>query len=104
MPKASRIIQKFKKARSGREVTVTFDGLTITGLQGGLREDAVWQTQGYQDEYERSIWIDAAAFDDKPEALQAIIVDGTTRRILGVWPDSLGALIRLDIGGRHARN
>jgi hypothetical protein len=90
-------------ASDGREVTIVFGLETASGLKGGVTEQNEWQIQGYKEDYQISVWIDADAFENTPESSDSITVDGTVKRVLGVHPDSIGALIRLDLGGRYGR-
>ena len=79
-----------------------YNDLKTTGLKGGVSEDSAWQIQGYRSEYQTSVWFEFGALGSVESRTQ-ISVDGETKRILGVFPDSLGALTRIDIGDRYAR-
>ena len=102
MPNIKNILKKFNKAKGGRSVDVDYNGITGTGLKGGLSKENAWQMEGYAERYETSVWLDAERFASV-EALRQIKIDGVNARILGVRPDSLGALIRIDIGNINAR-
>lgn len=101
-PKIDRIREVMTKASAGREVAIVFDNQTRSGLKGGITENNSWQIQGYVEEYKLSIYIHANAFSTTPKAQESISIDGEMMRILAVYPDSLGALIRLDLGGLYA--
>ncbi|MDD5596919.1 MAG: hypothetical protein PHV82_03175 [Victivallaceae bacterium] len=101
-PSIERIRAIRARAAAGREVTLIYGAETATGLKGGITEDRSWEIQGYLDEYNISVWVDADAFEAELKSRQTISVDGEIRRILGVKPDSVGALIRLDLGARYA--
>lgn len=100
-PKISRIQQIAENARANRAVTLVYKNVTKTGLKGGITQSNEWEVQGYSEQYDFSVWINADAFATIPETDDRITVDNTTRRILGVRPDSIGALIRLDLGGKY---
>jgi hypothetical protein len=74
----------------------------VTGLKGGVSEKSDYQIQGYREEYEFSVWIEADDFTSAPKPGRTITVDSVVRRILGVKPDSIEAMIRLDLGARYA--
>ena len=104
MPKASRILKVFAKASSNRQVTVTYEGDTTSGLRGGLTDDTEWQIQGYRSDYSFSVWIDSNELSTRLVTGRRITVDGEAMRILGVRPDTLNVLTRIDIGGTNAGN
>jgi len=99
----TRVQQIAQRARTGREVTIAFGNQTgKKGLKGGVTKLTEWQVQGYAARYEFSVWIAANTFTPPPETDDKITVDTVSRRVLGVHPDSVGALIRLDLGGVYA--
>lgn len=102
MPSVERIRQIMDKAREGRTVDIEYEGEAGKGLQGGLTADTEWQIQGYRRSYSFSVWIHANEFEADIRDGNRIKIDGTEYRILGNQPDSIGAEIRLDIGGVHA--
>lgn len=87
--------------QNNRTVSVTYSGTTKNGIKGGVDNDSEWQIQGYKQNYDTSVWVkttDFPEFEDK----QSIQINGNDRRILGVHPDGMGALTRLDIGEGYA--
>jgi hypothetical protein len=102
-PKPDIIRRRFESANKNRAVTLVYNGVTASGLRGGISEQAEWQVNTYRSRYMFSVWVDAEAYAPTPITSKTVDVDGTTRRILGVWPDSIGALIRLDLGDQYAR-
>jgi hypothetical protein len=100
MSRAETTRRIYRRAMAERTVQATFGGETYDVLSGGVSQDVTWQIQGYRAEYNFSIWIEA---DIEPPAVHStILVDGKTRRVLGVRPDAIGALIRVDLGGKYA--
>jgi len=100
-PKTDRIQAIFQKAGASRAVTLVYGSQTVTGLSGGIDKDNIFEIQGYVEHYSRSVWVQADAFTADPVATKSITVDGVTHRILGVRPDGIRALIRLDLGARY---
>ena len=91
------------KAQKGRTVVVAFgEGNETTGTQGGITERDEFQIQGYRDHYQYSVWIEAGSLDPMPTRTRTVLIDDDERTVLGVLPDSIGAFVRLDIGGRYA--
>jgi hypothetical protein len=102
-PNPARIQAVLAAAAAGREVELSYgDNYDAYGVRGGITAETEWQLQGYREDYRFSIFIAADAFPEIPRKTRRITVDGEERRILGVWPDSIGALIRLDVGGLNA--
>lgn len=91
------------RASTGREVTLIYATETKTGLKGGITEQNSWQIQGFIEDYKFSVYVHANAFTSELEAQKTIYVDDKSMRILAVNPDSVGALIRLDLGGLYGR-
>ncbi len=102
-PKPAIILRKFSKAKEGRAVTLVYASATASGLRGGISEQSEWQVNTYRSRYMFSVWVEATAFSPAPITSKTVTVDGDTMRILGVWPDSIGSLIRLDLGDQYAR-
>jgi hypothetical protein len=100
-PTVDRIRAIRARAASGREVTLVYAAETASGLKGGISEKSSWEIQGFVEDYNFSIWVDAEAFDAELKTAQPITVDNEVRRILNVRPDALGALIRIDVGRRY---
>ena len=100
-PNAARIQAVMATAGANREVALVYDSGTATGVKGGVSKSAQFEIEGYRDNYNYSVWIDADAFASEPKSTHSLTVDGEQRTILGVFPDSIGGLIRLDIGGRN---
>lgn len=100
-PNPTRIRQVLAAASRGREVTLTYGGEDATGVRGGLTDRDEWQIQGYKQDYQFSVLLAADAFSPQPRKGETVAIGGETRRILGAWPDSIEALVRLDLGGRY---
>lgn len=100
-PNIDRIRSIAEKARAGREVTLGYGSETAVGLKGGIDKESAFEIQGYVEKYAFSVWIDSDAFTAEPVASKSITVNGATHRILGVKPDSIGAEIRMDLGGQY---
>ena len=100
-PSVERIRAIRAKAAAGRKVELVYGLEDGTGLKGGITEESSWEIQGYIEDYNFSIWIDADEFETEPKTTDKITVDGEIKRILGTKPDSMGALIRLDLGGKY---
>jgi len=87
-------------------VEVTFNGTTANGFTSEVTLSDSHQLQGLEESYERTIYVSGADFpslvDYSAETLTAITVDGQQKTLLSYHPDELGALVRLDIGGRYA--
>ena len=101
-PSIDRIRAIRAKAAKGREVVLIYGLETGTGLKGGITEATSWEIQGYTEDYNFSIWVDANEFEAELKTANKITVDGEVKRILGTKPDSMGALIRLDLGSKYA--
>ena len=101
-PKITRIQHIFEKAQAGRTVTLAYGSETgKTGLKGGVSKENAMEIQGYQEQYLFSVWVDADTFTAEIVPTKSMTVDGVVRRILAAKPDGLGALIRVDLGGRY---
>lgn len=101
-PNIARLRAIVAAASTGRTVAVAYLSGTTTGTRGGITERDEFQIQGYKEHYQFSVWIDASSLDPMPSRTKTVQIDGEDRTVLGVMPDSLGAKVRLDIGGRYA--
>jgi len=102
-PNVDRVRRIRRRAAAGREVAISYNDTDATALQGGTSKDAAFQIEGYRERYRFSIWIDSDAFSTTPRETTRMTVAGEERMILGVFPDSIGAMIRIDLGERYGR-
>jgi len=92
-----------QRASTNRSVSVTYGSSTTTGLKGGIDKDALIEIEGYRELYSFSVWVNAGSISD-PKTGKTIKIANDDLRILGTAPDSIGAMIRIDVGSKYAGN